>query len=337
MEENKLPETTGEVMKKKIGTAGTGIKEKTGKPSFSGNVPEDGLTPEELAEAKKAAKEEAKRLKEEQKKKAKEGYPTKTTLNLYYREDKTTGPATIALYVLFGLVLLIAFIKFGIYDIQEECRALETQLEDQQMYSDAMMIALKDYNQVKAEYSRYTQNYLEEKEILQDRIRLFDMLEETVFAQSKFSSVSIIEDSILLSYTGLDLEETAALSALLLEYTCVKQVDVQSASLSVNDNSGIVEVQTSMIIDLVTVAEEEERIKALEAEKAAEEAAEGAKEADGAADDADAAGEGAEAEDGAVGTGEIVGAVENAVVAEAAVESPKTAKSMEAKEGTENV
>lgn len=35
------------------------------------------------------------------------GVPTKRTMNLYFKPDRTTRPATVALYVLFVLVVLL--------------------------------------------------------------------------------------------------------------------------------------------------------------------------------------------------------------------------------------
>lgn len=211
---------------------------------------------EKTPKAKKPAEESTvKAPKEKKAKTSKESLPSKTTLNLFYKEDKTTGPATMALYIMFVGALLIAFLKFGVYDIYAEAQELKRQVEEKQNYSDTLLIALKDYNKVKAEYSRYTQNYLKDGEILQDRVELLNVLEETVFALAYFKSVSIIDDSIFLNYTGLDLEETAALVLILEGYNCVKDVTVQAASLSVNDSSGVEEINTSMIIELWSVAE----------------------------------------------------------------------------------
>ena len=38
-------------------------------------------------------------------------YPTKTSMNLFYKPDRTTKPATAALYVLFVLVCLLGLGK----------------------------------------------------------------------------------------------------------------------------------------------------------------------------------------------------------------------------------
>lgn len=184
------------------------------------------------------------------KKKVKENYPSKVTLNLYYKEDKTTGPATVALYTIFIVVVLLAVVKFGVFDMYSEMKNLETRVEEQQLYSDSLLVALKDYNKVKAEHSRYTQSYLKEDEKLKDRIELLDILEATVFKKSNVDSIRIMEDSIFISYTGLNLEETALLVLELEAYDCIKSVDVQSASLSVNGNSGYALLATTMIIEI---------------------------------------------------------------------------------------
>ncbi len=193
--------------------------------------------------------------KETKKKKGKENYPSKVTLNLYYKEDKTTGPATVALYTIFIVVVLLAALKFGVYDMYTEMKDLEVRVEEQQLYSETLLVALKDYNKVKAEHSRYTQSYLKEDEILKDRIELLNILEATVFKKGDIESARIMEDSIFVSFTGLNLEQTALLVLQLEAYDCVKKVDVQTASLSVNDNSGYALRSTTMIIEIDNTVE----------------------------------------------------------------------------------
>ena len=49
-------------------------------------------------------------------------YPTKRSMNLYFKEDRTTAPATAALYVLFAAAVLLGLGKIMVYDfmIQEQ-------------------------------------------------------------------------------------------------------------------------------------------------------------------------------------------------------------------------
>ena len=48
------------------------------------------------------------------------GVPTKRTMNLYFKPDRTTRPATVALYVLFVLVVLLGLSKVLVYDLWME-------------------------------------------------------------------------------------------------------------------------------------------------------------------------------------------------------------------------
>lgn len=215
---------------------------------------------EKLVETEEEAKveetPEEKKDDKKKKKKKKEHYPTKTDINLFYKVDKTTGPVTAMLYIMFALTLLLALGKFGVYDMMQEVNALEAELADKEMELQAMMIATKDYNSVKSEYNRYTQGYLTKEEKPIDRLVILDMLEETVFAKSNVESTSIMDDSIFISYVGLDLEETAALVKELESYSWVKDVSVQTASLSVNESSGFETISTTMIIETYATMEE---------------------------------------------------------------------------------
>lgn len=194
----------------------------------------------------------------EKRKKGKESIPSKTTLNLYYREDKTSKIIMASIYTLFGLFLLLVGVKFGIYDMYMRCKELETQIEERQLYADNLEVALEDYQKVKAEYNRYTQSYLTEEELLQDRIELLNMLEKTVFEKATFLTTSILEDTIFISYRDLNLDETSELVFLVEEYECVKNVDVQTASLTVNYVTGAQTLMTSMIIELNDITDKNE-------------------------------------------------------------------------------
>ena len=119
-----------------------------------------------------------------------------------------------------------------------------------------MLAATKDYNTVKSEYNRYTQGYLTKDEKPIDRLVIFDMLEKTVYAKSTVKNTAITGDSIFLSYTGLDLEETSALVKEIETYNWVKKVTIQNASLSTNKYSGEEIVSTTMIIETYATIEE---------------------------------------------------------------------------------
>lgn len=210
---------------------------------------ETAMTPEEQKEAERLEKER-------EKKRKKEAYPTKTEINLFYREDRTTGPATLALYGLFVLVVLSAFWKFAIYDKQKQVAALETELASKEDELLMLMVATKDYNAVKSEHTRYTQSYLKKEEKPIDRLIILDMLEDEVYGCCKVGGTTIMDDTIFINYTGLNLEQTSVLVKELESYSWVKEVTVQNASRSLNEDNGTETVSTSMIIETYATMEE---------------------------------------------------------------------------------
>lgn len=213
----------------------------------------------EAANAEEAAPEETKEEATEEVKKVKkkkEHFPTKTTINLFYKVDKTTGPVTAMLYIMFALVLILALGKFGVYDIMQQVTNLENKLSDTELDVQTMMVATKDYNKVKSEYNRLTQGYLTNPEKPIDRLDILDMLEKTVYKKSTVKNTAITSDSIFLSYTGLDLEGTSALIKEIEAYDWVKKVTIQNASLSTNKYSGDEIVSTTMVIETYATIEE---------------------------------------------------------------------------------
>lgn len=164
--------------------------------------------------------------------KKKDVYPSKKVLNLYYKEDKTTRPSTIALYVLFIAVVFLAAAKILVFDLAVELADIREEVNSKQTYLDEQMDKLKEYRDISSQYSRYSFSYLHEDEILCDRMEVLAMLENTVYEKSQVQSVSITEDIVSVNLTGPNLEETAALVKLIESYEIVESVEVSTATLS---------------------------------------------------------------------------------------------------------
>lgn len=185
-------------------------------------------------------------------KKNKKKIPSKKVMNLYYKEDRTTRPATIALYVLFIFVVMLAVAKVAVYDKMMELEEVEAQLDERQAYLDEKMAYLADYSEVSSKYSRYSFSYLRAEEKVCDRMEVLDMLEETVFTQAKLESLVTTENTVSLSFKGLNLEDTAALAKKIEAYEIVEKVAVSTASLD-EEKEGEAETWISnMIITLIS-------------------------------------------------------------------------------------
>ena len=87
-------------------------------------------------------------------KEKKETYPTKKRMNLYFKVDRTTAPATAALYISFVVVVLVALSKVMILDPWLEVRGLEEQARQLEEENAALLLQLKDFSKVQEEYLR---------------------------------------------------------------------------------------------------------------------------------------------------------------------------------------
>lgn len=183
--------------------------------------------------------------------KKKDNYPTKTTINLYYKEDKSAGISTFTLYVIFIIVILMALSKMFVFDVITDLNKAEKQYNEYQATLDSYMSSLADYEKVNDEYNKYSYSYLTDQEKIQDRMDVLKMLEATIFANSTVQSVSISDDIISANLTDIDLEKTAVLAKALEEYEIVENVTVNTASFGGT-------YTTRMVITLVSEGATEE-------------------------------------------------------------------------------
>lgn len=161
----------------------------------------------------------------------KDTYPTKKTINLYFKEDKTTRPTTIALYIMFFLVVGVLAAKILVVDLATELEKAERQMDAKYAYLEEQMTLLGDYSDISSKYSRYSSSYLREDEKLIDRMEIIDMLEKTVFLYSSEESVVITGDVVSVTFNGATLEESANIVSMIENYPMVSHTEVNMAAL----------------------------------------------------------------------------------------------------------
>ncbi len=181
--------------------------------------------------------------------KRKDGYPSKKTINLYYKEDKTTRPSTIALYVLFFAVVLLAAAKVLVFDLTYSLAKQEEEVKKQQAYLDQQLETLQQYKDISSQYSRYSFSYLREDEIFCDRMEVVKMLEEAVLPKVRLNAFAITEYIVSLEFENPNLEEAASIVRVLETYDIVEYVSVSTAT---HDDV----YHTTMIITLAGAPEE---------------------------------------------------------------------------------
>lgn len=187
----------------------------------------------------------------------KASYPRKQSMNLYYKPDRTTKPATVALYVLFAIACLLGLGKVLIYDLWEETRQAQRTLASAEAELNDTMLELRDYDEIKERYNRYSAT--EEEDALIDRMEVLALLDEAVGTAATMNTVSINGDTVQLQFSGVTLAKTAQIVRELEASPIVKSTEVNTASTTQEEiipdyNSGL--VRTNVLIYLQKEVEE---------------------------------------------------------------------------------
>lgn len=171
-------------------------------------------------------------------------YPTKTTMNLYFRESRGTKPATILLYVLFVLVLLLAAGKFLVLDRVLAVDALEDEAVRMESQTASVMARLGEYPAVLEEYTRLAPT--ERERALTDRMDVLDLIDEVIRPAAHISQVTIQDQQVLVEFSGVTLVETADIVSRLEASPLVARTTVDTAA-SEEDRAT---VDVDMLIEL---------------------------------------------------------------------------------------
>lgn len=169
--------------------------------------------------------------------------PAKRTMNLYFKEDRTTAPATALLYILFALVVVLGLSKVLVYDrfaalwaLEDQAAALERQIQSQQE-------TLARFSEVEREYLRRAPT---EEELAQaDRMAILDLIDGTLRPAATVDQVTISGSSVLVRFSQVTLEEAAGLVNQLSQSPLVGSIRVDTAA-STQDSQDLVEVTVYM-------------------------------------------------------------------------------------------
>lgn len=155
-------------------------------------------------------------------------YPTKRSMNLYFKEDRTTAPATIALYVLFAAAVLLGLGKFMIYDFISQEKELEQQLLTLDQHTVQQMQQLTNYDQVLEDYIRSIPTQSEQNQA--DVMELLALIDTIIRPVAQVSQVAIADNQVVVSFSGVTLAQAADLVVQLERSPLVANPQVNTAS-----------------------------------------------------------------------------------------------------------
>lgn len=155
-------------------------------------------------------------------------YPTKRSMNLYFKVDRTTAPATVALYVLFALAVLLALGKIMIYDFMMQEKQLESQLLSLEQRTVQQMQQLENYDQVLEDYIRSVPTQQEQDQ--PDVMEILSLIDTTIRPAARVSQVDIADNQVVISFSGVTLAQAADLVVRLEQSPLVANTQVDTAS-----------------------------------------------------------------------------------------------------------
>ena len=188
----------------------------------------------------------------------KAAYPVKRSMNLFYKPDRTTKPATVALYVIFVLVCLLGLSKILVYDLWQDTAAAQRTLAAAEEERNGVIARLSDYAEVKERYNRYSAT--DEERDLVDRMEVLALLDEAVGTTAEMRSVSISGSVVQLQFSGVTLAQTARIVKKLEASPIVAYTRVSTATSTQEDGvpaDDSAPVQANVQIQLQKEVEEE--------------------------------------------------------------------------------
>ena len=178
-------------------------------------------------------------------------FPTKTTLNLVYKEKREFRLSRLVPAVLAVVLLAAVFAKFAVIDRFAALAEAENQLAREQAQLQELINSFADYDEVQAEYNRYT--YENFDRTIPDRQDVLKLLERYVFPVSGMQQLSIAGRSVSTTLTGMTLEEVSTLVNRLESQPLVDKVTVSTTGYSGRDNEVPIASMVILLADATTL------------------------------------------------------------------------------------
>ena len=171
--------------------------------------------------------------------------PSKRTLNLVIKEKGEFRLERVLPAVLLVLILAALFGKFAVLDRYAVLAEAESVLVQEQKQLEALRASYADFDEVQAEYNRYT--YADFDRTIADRQDILMLLEKYVFPVSGMTQLSVSENLVTMTLTGMTFEEISTLTDRLEKDPLVDHVFVSNANYTDKDEEL---PAASLIIDL---------------------------------------------------------------------------------------
>lgn len=195
-------------------------------------------------------------------KKKAQTYPSKTYINLM---PTAAGPSNVGRNVLVGLLLLVlvaAFVKFGVVDFYAKVSDKQAELATQRQQLSAVEGKLSSYEDVVAEFEGYEVASIASAGMPMNAVEVLNLADQCVLPYADVSALSLKEDALQLSLTNTSLDNLGQLSSVLEARPEVKSVVVSTASTKQDAAGG-----TSATVTVTLQSQSQEQSQAGEGRK----------------------------------------------------------------------
>ncbi|NLL91046.1 MAG: hypothetical protein GX222_01315 [Ruminococcaceae bacterium] len=177
--------------------------------------------------------------------------PSKRTMNLYQIEITDNSWQRVIPYAILITVIVIAFTRFGVFRRISQLNKLGEEVSKAQAQLNEFNMSLEDYDDVNAEFIRYTDNYmLEEEGKLVDRIKIIGLIDKNVSNIGEVKSYSIAGNTVSLEVIVDKLDAVRIIRKQLETVDWVGNITVNTATKS-DSSTGLGEVSASIVFDVV--------------------------------------------------------------------------------------
>ncbi len=157
-------------------------------------------------------------------------YPSKTTMNLFQGEERKYDLRKLVLAGVLLLLILIALLKFGVFDQLAALSQKQTELAEQQALAAQVKAGTTDYAEVKDAYEAYTTQY--GSTTVNPPISVLDLVEQHVMAVTTVRSITYADNSLTLTLSNVALDGVGNIAKDLENQDMVASVNVTTAANS---------------------------------------------------------------------------------------------------------
>jgi hypothetical protein len=177
--------------------------------------------------------------------------PSKKTMNLYQIEVTDNSWQRVIPYAILIIFIVFVFTKFGVFQRISQLNTLNEQVSEAQSQLDKFNNSLVDYDDVKSEYIRYTNDYmLEEEGKLVDRTRIIGLIGDYVSNIGEIKRYAITNNTVSLEVIVDTLDDVRLIRKQLETVDWIGRITVNTAT-KITSSTGKDKVVASIVFDVI--------------------------------------------------------------------------------------